>query len=102
MAQAKTNGIEARMLSREEVTAKEPNAGHRCNLFAQCGVVEPTRLVYKLFTLASNNGAHFLTNTEVRAIRMLPGIPNSRFATVTVGGQVLEQEGHEQRRTLRR
>ena len=73
MTLAKANGIEARMLNREEVTAKEPNVRAIGAIYLpSAGVVEPTRLVYKLFTLGSNNGGHFLTNTEVRAIRMLP------------------------------
>jgi L-2-hydroxyglutarate oxidase LhgO len=73
MAQAKTNGVEARMLGREEVTAMEPNVRAIGAIhLPRAGVVEPTRLVYKLFTLASNNGGHFLTNTELTAIRMRP------------------------------
>jgi L-2-hydroxyglutarate oxidase LhgO len=70
---AKANGVEARMLNREEVTAREPNVQATGAIYLpSAGVVEPTRLVYKLFTLASNNGAHFLTNTELKALRMRP------------------------------
>jgi L-2-hydroxyglutarate oxidase LhgO len=70
---AEANGVEARMLKREEVTAKEPNVRAIGAIYLpSAGVIEPTRLVYKLFTLASNNGAHFLTNTELTALRIRP------------------------------
>ena len=73
MTQAKANGVEARMLNREEVTAKEPNVRAMGAIYLpSAGVIEPTRLVYKLFTLASNHGAHFLTNTELMALRIRP------------------------------
>jgi len=73
MTQAEANGIEARLLGREEVTDMEPNVRAIGAIhLPSAGVVEPTRLVYSLFTLASNNGAHFLTNTELKAIRMRP------------------------------
>ena len=71
MAQARANGVEARMLSSEEVRAKEPNVRATGAIFLpSAGVVEPTSLVYKLFALASNNGGHFLTNTELKALRI--------------------------------
>lgn len=70
---AKANGVEACMLGREEVTAKEPNVHAIGAIYLPgAGVVEPTRLVYKLFTLASNEGAQFLTNTELTALRIRP------------------------------
>ena len=73
MTQAGANGVEARMLGREEVTAIEPNVRTIGAIhLPSAGVVEPTRLVYKLSALASNSGAHFLTHTELRAIRTLP------------------------------
>jgi L-2-hydroxyglutarate oxidase LhgO len=71
MTQAKANGVEARMLNSKEVSAREANVRAVGAIYVpSAGVVEPTRLVYKLFSLASNNGAHFLTNTELKALRI--------------------------------
>lgn len=38
-------------------------------LIPTAGIVEPTSLVYRLHTLASQNGAEFMTNTEVTGLR---------------------------------
>ena len=71
--QAVANGVEARMVSAEEASAQEPNVRVvRAISLPGSGVVEPTRLVYKLYTLASNNGAHFLTHAELTGIRIRP------------------------------
>ena len=70
LARALANGVEARILNREEVRAKEPNVHVLAAIYLpSAGVVDPTRLVYKLFTLASNHGARFLTETELVGIR---------------------------------
>jgi L-2-hydroxyglutarate oxidase LhgO len=70
LARARANGVEARMLDREEVTDREPNVQILGALYLpSTGVVDPTRLVYQLFILASNHGAHFLTETELVGIR---------------------------------
>ncbi len=70
LKQAKTNGVEVQELSSEEVTVREPNVRAAIALdLPSAGVVDPTRLVYKLGTLASNNGACFLTRTELISIR---------------------------------
>jgi len=73
LEQAGANGVEARMLNSEQVAAKEPNVRAIGALdLPSAGVIEPTKLVYELFTLASNYGAHFLTHTELTAIRSHP------------------------------
>ena len=70
LARARVNGVEAWMLARDEVLEKEPNVRVLGALYLpSAGVVDPTRLVYKLYTLASNHGARFLTETEVVGIR---------------------------------
>jgi L-2-hydroxyglutarate oxidase len=70
LARARANGVEARMLDREEVADREPNVQVIGALYLpSTGVVDPTRLVYQFFTLASNHGAHFLTETELVGIR---------------------------------
>ena len=64
---AQQNGVPgARIISAEEAKKLEPNvnciqAAH----FTTTGIVEPTELVYRLFTLATQNSAYFLTQTEV-------------------------------------
>ncbi|MFH1488411.1 MAG: FAD-dependent oxidoreductase [Pseudomonadota bacterium] len=71
--QAVANGVVARMLDSGEVTAREPNVRAVCAIdLPSSGVVEPTRLVYKLYTLASNNGAQFLTHAELIDVRERP------------------------------
>ncbi|MBW2285797.1 MAG: FAD-dependent oxidoreductase, partial [Deltaproteobacteria bacterium] len=70
MAQARANGVEVRMLTRDEVAAREPNVQAVGALdLPSAGIVEPTRLVHTLYALSSNHGAHFLTHTELTAIR---------------------------------
>ena len=73
LEQARANGVEARMLGSEEVAAREPNVRAISAIdLPGAGVVDPTKLVYRLFTLATNNGAHFLTHTELTSIRSRP------------------------------
>ncbi|MFC1867597.1 NAD(P)/FAD-dependent oxidoreductase [Thermodesulfobacteriota bacterium] len=53
-------------VSGEKVTELEPNVKARSALIVPtAGIVEPTSLVYRLFTLASKKGVQFLTGTEV-------------------------------------
>lgn len=56
----------AKIILAEEAKQMEPNI--HCiepAYFQTTGIVEPTELVYRLFTMASQNGAYFLTQTEV-------------------------------------
>ncbi len=63
---ARQNGVPgAKIISPEEARQYESNV--RCiqaAYFPTSGIVEPTRLVYRLYTLALQNGAYFLTQTE--------------------------------------
>lgn len=60
------NGVEARMLNSREVEAKEPNVKALSAIYLpSAGVIDPTRLVYTLYALASNNGARFVAGAEV-------------------------------------
>ena len=64
---AQQNGVPgAHIISAEDAKKMESNirciqAAH----FMTTGIVEPTELVYRLFALASQNGAYFLTQTQV-------------------------------------
>jgi len=60
----------ARRVSADEAKSMEPNI--RClsaAFFPTSGIVEATQLVYRLFTLATNQETYFLTTTRVVAIQ---------------------------------
>jgi len=61
------NGVPgAKMITREQAKKMEPNIEClKAAYFPTSGVVEATSLVYQLYSLASQNGAFFLTGTEV-------------------------------------
>ncbi|MBW1765006.1 MAG: FAD-dependent oxidoreductase [Deltaproteobacteria bacterium] len=49
-----------------QVSKLEPNVrAVSALLVPSAGIVEPTELVYRLYTLASNNGVEFMTGTEI-------------------------------------
>ena len=77
----------ARIISAEEARKMEPNvnciqAAH----FPTSGIVEPTQLVYRLFTLASQNDVYFLTQTQVNDIQP----KNGYFEITTKSGNQIE------------
>ncbi|MFZ5515593.1 MAG: NAD(P)/FAD-dependent oxidoreductase [Candidatus Zhuqueibacterota bacterium] len=77
----------ARRISADEAKKMEPNI--RClsaAFFPTSGIVEVTQLVYRLFTLATNQEAFFLTNTRVVAIKPR----DSYFEIQTEAGQATE------------
>ena len=62
----------AKLLSAEEAQKMEPNI--RClkaGYFPTSGIVEPTQLIHKLYSLAANAGVFFLTGTEVVGVKPL-------------------------------
>jgi L-2-hydroxyglutarate oxidase LhgO len=64
----------AKIISPDEAKAIEPNI--QCieaAYFPTSGIVEATQLVYRLFTLASQNGVYFVTQTEVVDIKLKNG-----------------------------
>jgi len=85
---AQQNGVPgAKIISVAEAKKMEPNiqciqAAH----FPTSGIVEPTQLVYRLFTLASQNGVYFLTQTE--AVHINP--KNGYFEITTKSGNNVE------------
>lgn len=68
---AQQNGVPgAKLISAEEARRMEPNIQcRRAAYFPTSGIVEPTQLVYRLFTLASQNGVFFLNHTKVIDIK---------------------------------
>ena len=73
MAQARANGVEVRMLTGDEVAAREPNVKAFAALdLPSAGIVEATRLVHTLYALSSKHGAQFLTHTEFTAVSERP------------------------------
>jgi L-2-hydroxyglutarate oxidase LhgO len=82
------NGVPgAKIISAEEAREMEPNmqciqAAH----FPTSGIVEPTQLVYRLFTLASQNGVYFLTQTKIIDIKP----KNGYFEITTKSGNQIE------------
>ncbi len=64
---AQQNGVPgAKMISAEAAKQMEPNIQClQAAYFPTSGIVEPTQLVYRLYSLAAQNGAYFLTSTEV-------------------------------------
>jgi L-2-hydroxyglutarate oxidase LhgO len=76
-----------RIISAEEARKMEPNvnciqAAH----FPTSGIVEPTQLVYRLFTLASQNGIYYLIQTQVIDIQP----KNGYFEITTKSGNQIE------------
>jgi L-2-hydroxyglutarate oxidase LhgO len=71
LARAADNGVpEVRKISGQEVSRMEPNVVAVSALeIPSAGIVEPTSLVYRLHTLAADNGVHFLTGTAVTDVK---------------------------------
>ena len=77
----------ARIISAEEAKQMEPNVQCiQAAYFPTSGIVEPTQLVYRLFTLASQNEVNFLTQTEVIDIKP----KNEYFEVTTKAGNRIE------------
>lgn len=56
----------AKRISGEQVRELEPNVRAQSALLVpSAGIVDPTTLVYRLHTLASQGGVHFITGTEI-------------------------------------
>lgn len=72
---AQQNGVPgAKIISSDDAKHMEPNVHCiQAAYFPTSGIVEPTQLVYRLFTLASQNGAYFLTQTEVIDVKAKQG-----------------------------
>jgi L-2-hydroxyglutarate oxidase LhgO len=87
-------GVE--LISRRRIKALEPNVeGEVALLIPSAGIVDPPSLVYRLHALASGQGVHFVTGTEVLgleshnrsirlAIRYPDGEPDHLTARVVV------------------
>jgi L-2-hydroxyglutarate oxidase LhgO len=77
----------AKIISAEETKKMEPNVHCiQAAYFPTSGIIEATRLVYRLFTLASQNGVYFLTQTEVLDIKP----KNGYFEIATKSGNQIE------------
>ena len=75
------------IISAEQAKQMEPNVNCiQAANFPTSGIVEPTQLVYRLFTLASQNGVYFLTQTEVIDIKP----KNGYFEVATKSGDQIE------------
>jgi len=77
----------ARIISAEDATEIEPNI--RCiqaAYFPTSGIVEPTQLVYRLYTLALSEEVYFMTNTQVIAIKAENGV----FSITTKTGDLVD------------
>ena len=60
-------GVE--MITGARVKHLEPNVEAISALMVPTsGIIEPTSLIYRLYTLASNNGAQFMTGTEITGL----------------------------------
>jgi L-2-hydroxyglutarate oxidase LhgO len=70
LAQARENGVPGvKKILGPEVTCHEPNVRAQAGLLVpSSGIIEPTRLVQKLYTLAKNNQVMFLTGNRVIGI----------------------------------
>lgn len=81
---AQENGVpDCRMMDAAEVQTLEPNV--QCiaaAYFPTSGIIEPTELLYKIFTLASNNDVFFMTGTQVTDIR-----PHDTYFEITTTAQ---------------
>jgi len=59
----------AERISGKKVSELEPNVRAKSALLVPtAGIVEPTTLMYRLYTLASQNGVQFITGTEAKGI----------------------------------
>lgn len=77
----------AKIISAEEAKQMEPNVHCiQAAYFPTSGIVEATQLVYRLYTLASQNGVYFLTQTEVIAVKP----KNGYFEIATKSGDRIE------------
>ena len=67
LKRAKDNGVKGVMiLTRKQINAREPNIRARAGLLVpSAGIVDPASLIYRLYTLAANEGVHFLNCTTV-------------------------------------
>ncbi len=85
---AQENGVSgAKIISAEAAKQMEPNIHCiQAAYFPTSGIVEPTQLVYRLYTLASQNGGYFLTQTEVIDIKP----KNGYFEIATKSGNQIE------------
>jgi len=80
-------------ISGEKVRALEPNVRARSALLVpSAGIVDPPTLVYRLHTLADQNGVQFMTGTEVtgltedgRSIRVELRYPDGKEDSVEAG-----------------
>ena len=66
------NGVETKILSKEEVVKLEPNINRDvlAALYApSCGIIDPFNLVVHAFENACDNGVHLFLNEEVESIR---------------------------------
>lgn len=64
---ARENGVpDVERISGAEVSKLEPNVRAKSALIVPtAGIVDPTSLVYRLYTLASKRGVQFMTDTEI-------------------------------------
>ena len=64
---AKQNGVPGvNNISGSKISLLEPNVCARSALLVPtAGILEPISLIHRLYTMASNNGAHFLIGTKV-------------------------------------
>jgi L-2-hydroxyglutarate oxidase LhgO len=67
LKRARENGVpDVKKISGEQVKEYEPNVrAHSALLLPTSGIFDPTALAHKNYTLASNNGVQFMTETEV-------------------------------------
>ena len=57
-------------ISGSQVSRLEPNVrAFSALLVPSAGIVEPSELVYRLYTVASNNGVEFMTETEIIGLK---------------------------------
>ncbi len=60
---------DAKRISGKKARELEPNVRAKSALIVpSAGIIEPSTLVYRLYTLASQGGVHFMTGTEVTGI----------------------------------
>ncbi len=67
LGRARENGVQdVKRISGTEVSRLEPNVRAKSALIVPtAGIVDPTSLVYRLYTLSSKSGVQFMTNTEI-------------------------------------
>lgn len=77
---ATDNGVETKLISREQASAMEPMVRALGALHVPgSGIIDPTAYVHQLYALASASGAQFLTQTELAGVS-----PNSEGLELTV------------------